>query len=159
MNDDIPDMEKLDKPVCECCSFGREMFEERERKNIEEYGWLVHFVSDEPGCPFRMNIHTHGLLENFNHTDLQICAPIGPEIAHGILINLVDLIKKGITFEPRKEYSGEDIIECPYSIYFAEAEECGRLVLRLIIPDSQNRILPGEITGSLAQQWDGIKHV
>ena len=156
-NPDIPDFEKLNEPICEMCFLGKEIVEEREKVFIEKYGWLAHLVLDASDCPYNFNYHTHGVKQNMGHTDFQVCAPINPNIAHNIMARIIDQVKKGKTFKAGIEYSGEEIIEGEYSIYFADAEECNRPVLRLIIPDTQNKFIREEMDTNLSHQWEGLK--
>jgi len=146
--------EKLDKPVCDMCAFGPELFAEREKEMFEKYGWIVHHVFDDHNHPYDTNIHTHGVLESFKHPDLQLCIPISPEITHHILSNMVGLIKEGKMFKPRTKYSGKGIIK-NYDIYIAEAKEGDRTVLRVILPDKENKLMPNEIESGMALQWQG----
>lgn len=105
----IPEQEKMDEPVCEGCSLGMDILEERQRQNMKEHGWYAHIVTDgDPDCPYGCNVHTHGVVQSFNHTDLQICAPIDPRIAHGLLTNIIDQIKEGKVFDPEVEFRGRD---------------------------------------------------
>src|ERR1035437_3523729 len=90
---------------CECCRDGMEAVRKKEQAMIEKHGWYVHFVPGDTKVPFEMNIHTHGLFENLEHTDLQICMSMDPEVAHSVLVNVIeDNIKKGKTFEAGKKY-------------------------------------------------------
>ncbi len=119
---------------CDSCRLGAEEFKNQQRELIEKHGWLSHAVPDDPDVPFGLNVHTHGLEENFSHTDLQICLPAHPNTCHHILIVVIDRIRAGEKFVAGKRYS--DII-VKYDVLFLEAEECGRKVLRLICPDDK----------------------
>lgn len=100
---------------------------------LNEFGWYVHFVPEDSDFPNATNYHTHGLTDNFNHLDLQICFPLSTEIAHSIFTEVVDLIKKGARFEPGKKYAG--ILAGDFGIEFIEAMECNRKLLRIIFPN------------------------
>lgn len=60
------------------------------------------------------NIHTHGLKENFNHSDFQVVIPVDPQTIHPILIMMVQQVKEGKVFETDKKDSqvlqGFDVI-------------------------------------------------
>lgn len=118
---------------CEACKNGIEALREKEQALLKNPGWFVHFVFDDEKYPFNTNFHTHGLLENFNHTDLQICLPAPPETSHNIMTNIVEMIKEGKTFEAGKKYP--DILGNDLLISFLESEEGGRPILRLICPE------------------------
>ena len=134
---------------CEACKIGLEAAMLKQNESLKKYGWVVHFVVDDIEHPFSTNIHTHGLY-SFGHKDLQICLSLNPEVAHKILIDIVELIKKGNKFEVNKKYSG--IIK-DYDILFVESNETGRTVLRIIFPNSD-----GSFEGGIAaEQLKGIK--
>lgn len=136
---------------CAVCAEGRTKLEEWEKKSIKEYGWYSHIVVDDPDCPYHYNIHTHGLKENFNHPDLQICIPLDPKIAHGIIWNIIDQIKKGITYEIGKPIIDEEILTEGFPFLLIVAKECDRDVLRIIISD-ENKNLDRE-TMNFKEQW------
>lgn len=137
---------------CEICKTGIDAFQKKQKESIDKYGWVAHYVSNDPTTPYEMNIHTHGLAEKFNHKDLQICLLLNQNTAHFILANIVDRIKKGEVFEAGKEY--DNIIK-KYSVIFAEAEECERPVLRIIFPNPD-----GSFNGGIAEgQMIGTKQI
>lgn len=108
-----------------------ESYLEWEKEQILKHGWYVHFVFDEKSST-RTNIHTHGLPDKYGHLDLQIVIPLKPEIAQGVLCAAVDKISSGSTFSPGDKAA--EIIH-GYDVKFVKAQECGRDVLRIIIPD------------------------
>jgi len=153
MNNDQPEHDKLNKPVCDACAFGMDEVEAHQKKNMEEYGWYAHFVTDEDEAPYGYNIHTHGLDITCKHLDLQICCPIPAEVAHSIMITIVDKIKKGKVFS-----SGEPAITGiiqNYRVLFVEATECNRPVLRVILPDPTGCLDKNEMEPKWALQYDG----
>lgn len=121
---------------CECyvCKFGQAAANKFEADAIKKYGFYIHFVPNDCGCPHHMNIHTHGILEVFKHKDLQICFPLPQQVALETLHNVVHYIKDGKTFVSGKKYSG---IIRNYNIEFIDAIECGREVLRLLVPNKE----------------------
>lgn len=152
-------MKDLNHTDCECavCRDGLEAVEARERQAIEELGWYAHFVPNDPDYPYGVNYHTHGFEESFGHLDMQICLPIHPNMAHGILSIAVEKIKAGFKFEHGEKY--EDLIEAKdpslkYEVLMLEAEECDRKVLRLIMPDKA-----GKFDGELAAQMEGCDNI
>lgn len=115
-----------------------EVMRDEQMEMMKKHGWIVHFVFETEESEFDglANIHTHGMAQNFNHPDLQIVLPIDPQTAHMLLIEIVEQVKQGKVFEVNQRY-GEIIRDM--DIYFIEAEEGGRSVLRAIIPDSNGR--------------------
>jgi hypothetical protein len=107
---------------------------EWQNKCMEQHGWYVHAT---PGNDPYMNYHTHGLDVTFKHLDLQIVFPINPEIAHGILMSAIDLIKTGTKLEDGKHY--DQIIQ-NFSVECILAEECDRQVIRLILPEQDGAL-------------------
>jgi len=105
------------------------------KEMLDEHGWYLHYVPNDTQAPNDTNCHTHGLFENFGHPDLQICFPLHPDLAHQIIATIVSEIKKGARFEQDRTYLG--ILENEYPIRFIQAVECGRKVLRALIPDEQ----------------------
>jgi hypothetical protein len=117
---------------CTICKYGVKAFRKKEANILKNYGWLVHHVFDGANP----NFHTHGLQENFNHPDLQLSFPCAPETAQGILTIVADKIKTGEKFVSGNQY--EDII-MNYKILFTSAKEFDRIVLRLILPNTDGK--------------------
>ena len=131
---------------CEYCKNGVEATKKKEAEFLKSPGWFVHYIHSEPGVPFGMNVHTHGLKENFDHLDLQICLMMDQRTTHHILNNAIALIKDGRKFEAGEKY--DDIIESSpaykgfkYHVLFLEAEEAGRKVLRMIFPEKDGSFI------------------
>lgn len=143
---------------CEACKNGIGALEEKQKKLLKNPGWYAHYVPGSPDVPFGMNVHTHGLKENFKHPDLQICIGMDQHTCHHILTNAVNEIKKGKKFEAGEKY--DELIESSpaykdlkLKVLFLEAEECGRKVLRLIFPEKD-----GSFRGKMAStQMEGCK--
>lgn len=108
-------------------------FRSWEIEMLKQYGWYVHFVMDDNTCPNYINFHTHGLLETFNHPDLQICFPISNESAHAIFNTIVEQIIPGLQFQPAVKYG--QIIGGGFKLEFINATECNRKVLRIVFPN------------------------
>lgn len=124
---------------------------EWEQKNLRKHGWIVHYVIDDPG-PTGANIHTHGL-HNFGHPDFQIVVPLPQTVAHDILINLVDRVKAGEQFQAGQKV---DKVIRAFSVKMIEATECGRPILRVIIPDPEGNVDLGKISDPFVKQYDGV---
>lgn len=126
--------DSIDKP-CECygCTHGMEAMLAHEINLLKAVGWFIHYVQGDSDCPNLMNAHTHGLKENFNHPDFQICVPLSQNHVQGLFGMLFNKIKEGKTFESGKDYA--DLLENNYVVRFINAREGGREVLRMLIPD------------------------
>lgn len=116
---------------------------------LDKYGFFIHFVIDGEHA----NIHTHGLDENFHHPDLQIALNIPQQSACGLLHAIVDQIRKGKSFETGRDY--DEIATLPTR--FIRAEECGRTVLRLIIPDRAGTLDREGMDPAFARQYENLK--
>lgn len=111
--------------------------DERDRLAFEKYGFLIHYVSQDPDAPNCFNAHTHGLMQSFGHLDFQICLPSSPQTVLILFHDLVRNIKGGAAYEPGKKYP--DILGNGYLLEFIKAKECGRDVLRFLIPDKYGK--------------------
>lgn len=107
---------------------------------MKKYGFYIHFVidGDFENSPSGVNHHTHGIPQSHACHDFQITVPLDPEVVSGIFHNLYDRVKDGEVFA-----AGDivhDIIGNDMAITFIEAEENGRTVLRVILPDPAGNI-------------------
>ncbi|GGG18207.1 DUF4262 domain-containing protein [Paenibacillus abyssi] len=100
---------------------------------MEKHGFFIHFVLDDQ-VGAGANYHTHGLEQSFGHPDLQCTLPITPEIIQSVFHTIVDRIKAGERFVAEQLY--EKVIT-NYPVEFKEANEFGRKVLRLLLPDEK----------------------
>lgn len=124
---------------------------EWEKKSLEKFGWFTHFVPDE-NYPLGVNIHTHGIKESFSHPDIQIIIGLPPEIVQSILHPLVKKIKAGKTFKAGESYS--KIIK-GFKVRFESTFECGRAVLRMILPDPKGHLEKDKMDPGYARQYEG----
>lgn len=93
--------------------------------------YIIHYVGD-PSYGGYIDAHTHGLVENFSHKDLQIVFPYETPQTATLLNRLIDAIDKGTKFEVGIKYPGF-FTSC--DIEFIEVQDRGRVLLRLLIPD------------------------
>ena len=126
-----------------------------ENKQMLDNGWYVHFVFDADYMPYSVCYHTHGIRENFDHPDLQIVFNVDNEVAHKILWTVFDRIDEGEKFETDKRY--DKIISEGFDVMFINAIEGGRDVLRIIFPDSENKLSQSEIDTSFSKQWECLQ--
>ena len=110
---------------------------------LRKCGFYAHFVAEEfAGLPHPLshlvNYHTHGFDETWGHPDLQIVLPLKPATAMDIFWVLAERVKAGEKFEAGKRYSV--VAKAPYDAMFFKAQEAGRDVLRILIPDAKNRM-------------------
>ena len=123
---------KMSTSECEGCKNGLEAMHAHHDEIMKKYGWMVHFVTPDNDYPFNVNIHTHGYPEKYKHPDMQICAPISPEIAQAIMHTITKRLEKGKVFKANKKY--KNIIE-GFTVLIHSATENGRDVLRIVFPD------------------------
>lgn len=90
-----------------------------------------------------------GASEN-KHKDFQICFNIKPELINTLFFNLVNDVKNGVKYESGKKYDG---VLNNFQVEFIDAKECGRDVLRLLIPDEK-----GKYEGIFAEQLTKLKN-
>lgn len=134
----FPKKEDPHKNGCDCyaCKNGMEAFKKHQDEMMKKFGWVIHYVSPVPGDD-RFNVHTHGVLEKYNHPDIQIMAKgLKPEISADIIHDVVARIKDGEKFTPGGKY---DKIIKNLDVKFESAMEGGRTVLRVIFPDKDNK--------------------
>jgi hypothetical protein len=147
---------------CECyaCKYGMEALDKFEIEMMEKYGWYIHVVVDdgEDNTPTGMNAHTHGLVKSFDHPDLQWVIPMGQDkvniIASTFHAIVDNYLKKGIKLQVGEEYS--EVIGNSYKVTFAKAKECGREILRIILPDQYGYMQKNEpMDEAFATQYEG----
>lgn len=108
--------------------------------------WIIHLVTNGMECaecgkvenPFlehACNAHTHGM-EKYGHPDFQMVINASPKDISYILNTLGKRVQNGEHFKPGDMVSGI-FLDC--DVRLDAFEECGRTVLRVIIPDGQNR--------------------
>jgi hypothetical protein len=123
-----------------------------QERMMDEHKWVWHYVVDD--LSDTVNAHTHGLVKNFGHVDLQITLPLSMLKVRGVFNSVVDHIKEG-----RRFVDGEvaDRILCePYKVKFVRAEESGREVLRIIVPDARGSLDPETMDRAYARQFDEL---
>jgi len=85
------------------------------RSDVQHFGWhclSVHPRDGEAGAQFT---YTIGLSETFAHPEIMIFGLDG-KVAHGILSDCVEMIRKGAAFQPEVEYAG--VIGGDYKVMF-----------------------------------------
>lgn len=144
------------KPGEECavCSEGIEAVLAREAEWMEKHGWYCHVVGDDSDSPTGFNYHTHGMRESFDHPDIQCVLPMNPQVIHSVVHTIAAKIKEGQKFVVGKRYP--NIVGNGFDVLFANAEECDRPVLRLMIPDKHNKFDPTVVEGVFRDQWGGV---
>lgn len=137
--------------ACNCCHDGMDEVLLKEAENMESVGWYAHMVQDDPDYPTGMNYHTHGLPTSFNHTDFQVCAFIDPRAIHSVVTDLIENIKTGKTYEAGEIVEG--ILTEGFTLTFKATSECGRPVLRIILPDKNGCLKQDEMEEPWGEQW------
>ena len=120
---------------------------------LEEYGFYMHNVLD-PNDSSYMNIHTHGIRENFNHLDLQIVYPTSVETASYLFQFLLHHIKKGKSFENETILPNMLGAKGDYPIGFCKRVEGDRTVLRIILPDVEGMVTKDKMNPKYSWQFD-----
>lgn len=112
-------------------------------KNIN---WIIHLVANGAVCddcgtvessflPNLCNAHTHGMGQ-YRHVDFQLVLNLPPQEVARILNSFGLMVQSGHRFKNGEYISGiyEDCV-----VRVQSFSECGRPVLRIIIPDRNNR--------------------
>lgn len=108
----------------------------QQKEMIEKYGFVIHNVFPSSEDEVLWSHHTHGLKENFNHTDLEIVLPIDPQLAGSLLHGMVEQIKKGESFE--NILISDKVIE-NFDVQLVETMEGDRKVIRVVLPDANGK--------------------
>ncbi|MBQ3514309.1 MAG: DUF4262 domain-containing protein [Lachnospiraceae bacterium] len=108
--------------------------------------WIIHAVMNGVPCgvcgevengfiPYTCNCHTHGM-EKYDHLDFQMVLQYDPQEIGRILNTLGLRVQSGESFKDGDLVKGifEDC-----DVRLNEFTECNRTVLRVIIPDENNR--------------------
>ena len=97
----------------------------------EKPDWIIHGVCDGQ----HVNFHTHGM-EKYGHMDFQIVLPYPHQELCRILNTLGFQVREGHAFKAGERIPGI-YLDCDVKVL--EFEETGRTVLRVIVPDKNNR--------------------
>lgn len=127
---------------CLACSQGIDKVREVEQQSIKKYGWFAHYVPNDHLAPFDTNYHTHGVYEKYGHPDFQVCLNVNPRIIHELFFILIDEVSKGKKYEVGKRY--DEVLQ-GFDVMFIKAKECGRDVMRMILPDKNGLFENGEL--------------
>jgi Domain of unknown function (DUF4262) len=111
---------------------------DRELEWMEEYGFYTHIVPASFNGLNMINAHTHGLPASCGHSNFQIVLPLDSELIQTLLHNLVDRIKDGAIF---KAGMVDNKLVKNFNVTFQDAEEGGRNILRIILPDKYGKLL------------------
>ena len=97
--------------------------------------WIIHFITDHYGLGGTINSHTHGM-ERYGHMDFQLVLPYEPGEIGYLLNGIGQRVQSGERFAAGDMVSGL-YLDC--DIRLDLHIETGRQVLRLIVPDENNR--------------------
>lgn len=120
-------------------------------KQNQKIDWIIHHVVNGAACDccgeieesfpeYMCNAHTHGL-ERYGHLNFQIVLAMDPQIIGYILNDMGLRVQSGVKFKSGDVIS--DALAGGYNIRLLEVEETGRKVLRILLPDENNRF-PGD---------------
>lgn len=99
---------------------------------LKEFGYYIHFISGYGLYGNIVNYHTHGLMENLNHKELQIVLPISEKVSYNIFHSIVKVIKSGKKLEDG-EMLEEIIVNFPIKI--VKTTDGNNEVFRIVFPD------------------------
>ena len=138
---------------CECfiCKNGPEKARQWEEKCMKSHGWYCHFIFDDKDSPYNRNVHSHGVLESFDHPDFQVMGAIHAETCHHIIAGVIDQVKDGKKFKSVDKLG--NIVNDTMDILFIDAKECGRDVLRIILPDPDGNVDADKIDSKWVGQY------
>ena len=139
----------MNKDDCEACADGIDAVLAKQDKAMQDVGWYWHYVPLEE----KVNIHTHGFAESFNHPDFQIVlAGLPPAVYQSILNNFAERVKAGDVF--KEDDVVENIIKSPYKVRLTTSTESQRNVLKIILPDPQGNLSKETQEEIYAKQWN-----
>lgn len=125
-----------------------------EKEKLSRLGWIIHYTRGDRNSPTGVNIHTHGLEANFDHTDLQVVLPIEENHIQSILHLIVDRIKDGDRFVDGEMVEG--ILGNGMLVKMVEAKEDGRSVLRVIFPDQSGNCDAWSMDDPYLRQYEDL---
>ena len=117
-----------------------------------QYNWIIHYVTNNTGKveegenkakkyfpDYMCNVHTHGL-NAYTHKDFQVVLDIGRESTVFLLNSLAEKVRDGEVFSDGEKIKG---VYADCEVKLASVKEGNRDVLRVLIPDENNRF-PGD---------------
>lgn len=108
------------------------LISEEQQAQLDKQGWFYEY-GEVSGV--LANIHTHGLAENLNHSDLQIALNLEKESVEMLLNILTDNIAEGYKYREGRSTQVIEGMEVEFKLF----DEDNRKVLRLILPDDEGR--------------------
>ena len=113
---------------------------------MPEIDWFIHMIGNGVYCEecgkvensfpeYICNAHTHGM-EKYGHLDFQMVIHTDPKLM-GYVLN-----EFGLRVQSGQHFKAGDLVEGIFldcAVRLDEFDECGRKVLRVIIPDGKNR--------------------
>ena len=113
---------------------------------MAEIDWVIHMIGNSVYCAecgkventfpeYICNAHTHGM-GKYGHLDFQMVIHTDPKLM-GYVLN-----EFGLRVQSGQQFKAGDMVEGIFldcSVRLDEFDECGRKVLRVIIPDGKNR--------------------
>jgi hypothetical protein len=137
---------------CAECKHGPEYVHAQTDSALARHGWFIHMVTGDSQTRTGANSHTHGLESKYKHPDLQIVVPLEGKLVSNFFWNIVNRIAAGEKFKAGDEVA--EIIGGSYKVRFIDAQESGRPVLRVILPDKHGSLDKNRMTGKLDLQYD-----
>lgn len=122
--------------------------ERDEQRQLDEHGFIIHYVYEEGPATQLVNIHTHGLLRDF-----QIVVPLPPSRAVPILKTLATRSLACSRYRAGQHVRG---VIRDYAVALVDAVESGRSVLRVIIPAADGILDRDAMSPPWSYQWNDI---
>jgi len=123
----------------------------KQQESIEKAGWWAHIVPSGDNTPFGYNYHTHNFEEKFNHLNIQIVYPLPPDLAHALILDVIEnIIEAKVKIQVGQKYEG---VMANYKVEFIRAVETGRNVWRMVLPDAN-----GGYSGKFAKQFEMLNN-
>ena len=117
---------------------------EKRKKVIEEHGFSIEYAGNVYGVEGMdqtfPSIHTYGLVENFNHLNLELVLPVEPKMAGYVIHQIVDEIKSGATFEAGGFFQLEMLNNIPFTFIEVRSVLTKDKMLRILLPDKESRL-------------------
>jgi hypothetical protein len=120
---------------------------------IDDHGWcMIGTKEGDDSVPMGFNLWTKGLRQNYDHPEFQIVFPLDCQIAEDIMAIFADRVISGERFEDGEVVEG--ILGAGFPCKLVSAIASGRQVLRIILPDGQQRLEQDQLTDDFARQYE-----
>jgi hypothetical protein len=136
-------------------------------------GWYAHYVAGGHACAqcgddehpsdwpeHLMNAHTHGFETTWKHPDFQVVLGMNQRTVHDLFWELADRVKDGTRYAPGVHTGlvkwGDPLRQAREPMRMKWANEEGRRVLRVLMPDPEGKLPDEAGCEELYRQQDGF---